>query len=342
MSTELRTFVEGLPKAELHIHVEGTLEPELEFECARRNNIDIGAKTVADIDHSYGYGLKEFLKAYYTGIEVLRTEQDFYELTWAYLEKMAQSNVKHVELFFDPQAHTRRGVGFSAVINGIHRAIVDARSLGVDTRLIMCFLRDMSKESAWQTLKQAEPYHEKGWIVGVGLDSAEHHNPPLKFMLVFAEAKAQGYYLTMHCDPRQVDAVDHIKQALEIIEVDRLDHGTNITENPDLIHFLIEEDLGINVCPVAYYYTRQNMEEEAIKELYACGAKVSLHSDDPAYKGDTYINDVYCRFAQEAHWGKAELTQIAKNSFAASWIDDEEKAAYIAQIDEYVKADAVA
>ncbi|MDF7638671.1 adenosine deaminase [Lactobacillus sp. ESL0791] len=338
METDLKEFIAGLPKAELHVHVEGTLEPDLEFACAQRNHIDIGAKTVSDIDHSYGYGLEEFLKAYYTGMKVLRTEQDFYDLTWAYLQKMAHSSVKHVELFFDPQAHTSRGVSFAAVITGIHRAIVDARALGVDTQLIMCFLRDFSKESAWQTLLAAEPYREKGWLTGVGLDSAEHHNPPLKFMLVFAKAKSLGYQLTMHCDPRQVDSVAHIKEALEVIEVDRLDHGTNITEDPDLLDYLLKQDLGITVCPIAYYYTRQNMELTAIKELFARGAKVSLNSDDPAYKGDTYINDVYYRFAQEAHWGKDELAQIAKNSFTSSWLSVEAKKAYLKQVDDYVKA----
>lgn len=331
-----REFVAGLPKAELHVHIEGTLEPELEFACAKRNHIDIGAKSPADVDHSYGYGLTEFLKAYYNGMKVLRTKQDFYDVTWAFLQKMAQSNVKHLELFFDPQGHTSRGIAFETVIEGIHEAIVDGRALGVDTQLIMCFLREFSKESARQTLEAARPYHEKGWIIGVGLDSAEHHNPPLKFMLIFAEAKKQGYYLTMHCDPKQVDSVEHIKQALEIIEVDRLDHGMNIIENPDLMAYLVEEKIGITACPIAYYYTRQDMEEKAITTLFKQGALISLNSDDPSYKGGNYINDVYYQFAQKVGWGREELIQIAKNSFTTSWISDNAKKAYLQQIDDYV------
>lgn len=331
-----REFVDGLPKAELHVHIEGTLEAELEFACATRNKVDIGANSPADVDHSYGFGLSEFLKAYYKGMKVLLTKRDFYELTWAFLQKMAKSNVKHLELFFDPQAHTSRGVPFKTVIEGIHEAIVDARSLGIDTQLIMCFLREFSKESARQTLLAAEPYHEKGWILGVGLDSAEHHNPPLKFMLIFAEAKRQGYFLTMHCDPQQVDSVEHIKQALEIIEVDRLDHGMNIVENSDLTDYLIDKKIGITACPIAYYYTRKNMEQQAITTLFDRGALISLNSDDPAYKGSNYINDVYYQFGLRCGWGQEEITQIAKNSFATSWITDQAKSAYLQEIDDYV------
>ncbi|MBA1392941.1 adenosine deaminase [Lactobacillus sp. XV13L] len=332
----LHQFIAGLPKAELHVHVEGTLEAELEFACAQRNNIDIGANSPADVDHSYGFGLTEFLKAYYKGMRVLRTERDFYELTWTFLQKMAQSNVKHVELFFDPQAHTSHGVAYETVIAGIHAAIVDARALGVDTQLIMCFLREFSQEAARKTLLAAQPYHEKGWILGVGLDSAEHHNPPLKFMQVFAEARSQGYYLTMHCDPQQVDSVEHIKQALEVIDVDRLDHGMNIIDNNDLLDYLVDQKIGITACPIAYYYTRKDMEQDAITQLFDRGALVSLNSDDPAYKGNTYINDVYYQFALKCGWGEKELTQIARNSFATSWISANAKRAYLEQIDDYV------
>ncbi|RMC42233.1 adenosine deaminase [Lactobacillus sp. ESL0233] len=338
MNKELtREFIAGLPKAELHVHIEGTLEPELEFTCAQRNQIDIQAKSPADIDHSYGYGLTEFLKAYYRGMKVLRTEQDFYEVTWSFLQKMAQSNVKHVELFFDPQAHTTRGIAFETVIEGIHAAIGDAQALGVDTQLVMCFLRELSKQSAWETLASAKPYHEKGWIIGVGLDSAEHHNPPLKFMTVFDEAQRQGYFLTMHCDPKQVDSVEHVKQALEIIEVDRLDHGMSIVQNADLMEYLISQQIGITACPIAYYYTRKDMEQKAIMELFAKGAVISLNSDDPSYKGGNYINDVYYKFGQKCGWGEDEIVQIARNSFQSAWISPEAKASYLQQIDAYLQ-----
>lgn len=331
-----RDFINGLPKAELHVHIEGTLEPELEFKCAQRNQIDIGAKSVADIDHSYGFGLAEFLKAYYKGMKVLRTKQDFYDVTWAFLQKQASANVKHLELFFDPQAHTSRGVAFTTVIEGMHAAIEDARALGIDTQLIMCFLREHSQESARETLLAAKPYHEKGWIIGVGLDSAEHHNPPLKFMQVFAQAKAEGYYLTMHCDPRQVDSIEHIKQALEIIDVDRLDHGMNITESQDLTNYLITQKIGITACPIAYYYTRKNMEQKSITELFNSGALISLNSDDPAYKGSNYINDVYYQFGKKCNWAREEIVQIARNSFLTSWISEQAKKIYLKQIDDYV------
>ena len=331
-----RKFVDGLPKAELHVHIEGTLEAEMEFAIAKRNQIDIGAKTPADIDRNYGVGLPEFLKAYYKGMQVLRTKQDFYDLTAAFLRKEADSNVKHLELFFDPQAHTSRGIPFATVIEGIHEAIVDAASLDIDVQLIMCFLREYSQESAMQTLKEAEPYHKKGWILGVGLDSDEHHNPPLKFMLVFAKARNQGYYLTMHCDLHQVDSVDHIKQALEIITVDRLDHGLNIVENADLMTFLTDIKIGITACPMAYFYTRKVMEQKAINKLFNSGALISFNSDDPAYKGSNYINDVYYKFAQKCNWSEKELVRIAQNSFKTSWISQQEKESYLAQIDEYI------
>ncbi|MCT6812767.1 MAG: adenosine deaminase, partial [Lactobacillus helsingborgensis] len=227
-------FTRGLPKAELHLHIEGTLEPELKLKLAKRNHVDIGQTTIADVQKTYNYhDLASFLAVYYPAMNVLQTEEDFYDLAWDYLTKAAANNVRHVELFFDPQAHTSRGIPFEVVLNGLYQATVDARALNVDAHLIMCFLRDFSKESARKTLQEGLKYKDK--IIGIGLDSDEHNNPPLKFARQFEDAAAAGLHITTHCDIDQKDSIEHIRQALEIMEVERLDHGTNIVEDPDLV-----------------------------------------------------------------------------------------------------------
>lgn len=248
-STVTPKFTRGLPKAELHLHIEGTLEPELKLKLAKRNNVDIGQETIEDVQKTYDYhDLASFLAVYYPAMNVLQTEEDFYDLAWAYLTKAAANNVRHVEIFFDPQAHTSRGIPFETVINGLYRATVDARALNVDAHLIMCFLRDFSKESARLTLQEGLKYRDK--IIGVGLDSDEHNNPPLKFARQFEDAAAAGLHLTTHCDIDQKDSIEHIRQALEIMEVERLDHGTNIVEDPDLVELVAKRQIGLTSCPL--------------------------------------------------------------------------------------------
>ena len=245
--TAMTRFIEGMPKAELHVHVEGTLEPELKFDLARRNGIELPYRSVEEMRAAYNFDdLPSFLRVYYEGMSVLLTEQDFYDLTTAYLTKAHSQNVLYAEMFFDPQAHTTRGIAFDTVIRGIRRAQVDAQDkLGIRTQLIMCFLRDMSAKSAMATLEQSLRY--KDWIIGVGLDSDEKGNPPIKFKVVFARARAEGYRLTMHCDVDQENSTRHIRQTLDDIGVDRIDHGVNSLESEALCDEIMRRGLALTL-----------------------------------------------------------------------------------------------
>ncbi len=233
--SEMESFIQGLPKAELHLHIEGSLEPELRFKLAGRNNLSLPYKDIDEMRAGYIFhDLSSFLPVYYQAMSVLRTPQDFYDLAWAYLEKAAAANIRYVEMFFDPQAHTSRGVEFHAVITGLRGALLDGRRLlGVRGQLIMCILRDHSAEYAMATLLDSLPYKDS--IIGIGLDSDERDNPPEKFATVFARARAEGYRLTMHCDVDQLNAVDHIRQCLDVIKVERIDHGVNVLESDELV-----------------------------------------------------------------------------------------------------------
>ena len=334
-TTVTSEFTQGLPKAELHLHIEGTLEPQLKLKLAQRNHVDIGQKTIEDVQKTYDYhDLASFLAVYYPAMNVLQHEEDFYDLAWAYLQRAAANNVRRVEIFFDPQAHTSRGIPFATVINGLHQAVVDARALNVDAALIMCFLRDFSKESARQTLAQAMQYRDK--IIGIGLDSDEHNNPPLKFARQFEDAAAAGLHLTTHCDIDQKDSIEHIRQALEIMDVERLDHGTNIVEDPDLVALAAQRKIGLTACPLSNSFVSPDMKGKEITELLKAGVQISINSDDPAYfKG--YISDNYYAVAQKYQLTQAQIIQLAKNSFNAAWISDQQKQLYLAEIDRYVQ-----
>ena len=330
-----REFIDGLPKAELHVHLEGTLEPELKLKLAMKNNIDIGQETIEDVEATYHYdNLASFLAVYYPGMDVLQTEEDFYELAITYLRHAAADGVKHTEMFFDPQAHLVRGIPLPVVINGFYQACVDARAFGIDGHLIMCFLRDMSARSANELLELVKPYRNK--ILGIGLDSDEHHNPPLKFMQPFSQAVTQGYHITMHADVDQIDSIEHIKQALEIINVERLDHGTNIVEDKDLVDWVNQLQIGLTTCPLSNeLITNNDLKGDEILDLLDEGVKVSVNSDDPAYFGG-YIADNYETLATEYKVTPEQLVQIAKNSFETSWISNAQKDTYVQQIDDYV------
>lgn len=270
-------FVQGLPKVELHLHIEGTLEPELKFELARRNGIELTHATAEDVRKSYDFDdLPSFLDAYYDGMNVLRTSQDFYDLAMAYFRRVAPENVRHVEMFFDPQAHTSRGVSFDTVISGLRRAQLEAESeFGITSALIMCFLRDFQAEYAMATLVEALAY--KPWILGVGLDSDENGNPPAKFAGVFARAKAEGFLLTMHCDVDIPGSNTHIRQVVEEIGVARIDHGTNIVDDPELLDVIIQRGIGLTSCPISNTWVSDGSKVELIKELAARGVKVTLN-----------------------------------------------------------------
>ncbi len=330
----LKNFCYGIPKAELHLHLEGTLEPDLKLKLAERNGVDIGQKTFEEVSASYNFNdLPSFLDVYYTGMSVLQKEEDFYELAWAYLLKAKEHGVKHVEAFFDPQAHTTRGISFETVLNGYYRAISNAGELGIDASLIMCFLRDMSAESAEETLEKALPYKDK--IIGVGLDSDEKGHPPVKFEKVFKKAKEEGFRLTMHCDVDQENSIEHIRQVLEEIGVERIDHGTNILENPKLVDYIVQHGIGLTSCPLSNSLVSDSMKGDKVKELLARNVKMTINSDDPAYFGGYVAKNLYS-VSKEYGFTKEEITTLAKNSFEISWISDEQKAQYLKEIDEFV------
>lgn len=330
---DVQRLIRELPKAELHVHLEGTLEPAHLLALAARNAIALPYASPEAVLAAYDFNdLSSFLKLYYAGMEVLRTEQDFYDLSWAYFERAAAENIVYAEPFFDPQAHTARGIEFATVIGGIHRAQQDAEArLGLKSNLIMCFLRDMSAASAMQHLELALPY--KHWLIGVGLDSDEQDNPPAKFAAVFARARAEGYKLTMHCDVNQQDSVGHIHECLHLIGVDRIDHGINALEDAALCTTIRERGLGLTVCPVSNLYCAQSLTGTEIRSLLQKGINVSVNSDDPAYFR-AYLSANLQMLADTADFTASEILQLIRNGFAASWLPDAEKAACQHRIDQ--------
>ncbi|MET2011338.1 adenosine deaminase [Microbacterium chocolatum] len=337
MTVALRDFALGLPKAELHLHLEGTLEPELKFALAERNGITLPHTSVEEIRASYDFtDLTSFLAIYYPAMEVLQTAEDFHDLAWEYLVRAKAQGVVHAEMFFDPQAHTSRGVPFENVIGGYRRAAVRAADeLGITAELILCFLRDFSAEYAMATLMEALPYRR--WIVGVGLDSDERDNPPGKFAAVFARAKAEGFFLTMHCDIDQVGSIDNIRAVIDEVGVDRIDHGTNIVEDPALVAVAKERGLGFTTCPVSNSFVTEQMKSDEIVGLLREGVRVTINSDDPAYFG-AYVGDNYVALAEQAGLSRTDLVQLAINSFEVSWITPARRAAYVAAVEEYAAA----
>ena len=337
--TDMRRFIERMPKAELHVHVEGTLEPELKFDLARRNGIELPYESVEEMRAAYDFDdLASFLRVYYEGMSVLLTEQDFHDLTTAYLTKAHSQNVLYAEMFFDPQAHTTRGIAYNTVIRGIRRAQVDAQDeLGIRTQIIMCFLRDMSAESAMATLEQSLAY--KDWIVGVGLDSDEKGNPPIKFKAVFARARAEGYRLTMHCDVDQENSTRHIRQTLDDIGVDRIDHGVNSLEDEALCDEIMRRDLALTVCPISNGYVTDSLKAVEVRRMLEKGMRATVNSDDPAYFPG-YMNENLIATQEAAGLSRHQIIQLAVNAFEASWLPPEEKRALRGRLDRYVASQA--
>jgi len=326
-------FIAGMPKAELHLHIEGTLEPELKFELAARNGLELPYANVDELRMAYDFDdLASFLAVYYEGMSVLLTEQDFYDLATAYFRKARAQNVVYAEIFFDPQAHTSRGVPFETALDGIRRAQRDAQAVGVRSQLIMCFLRDMPAESAMETLEQALPYGDS--IVGVGLDSDERGNPPVKFREVFTRARAEGFRLTMHCDVDQEDSVAHIWQCLDEIQVERVDHGVNALEDPGLIAEINKRGLGLTCCPISNSYVAGGLKSREIKRLLDEGVRATVNSDDPAYFPG-YMNENLLALERGAGLSRDELVRLAHNAFAISWLPQDDRAAYLDRLEAY-------
>ena len=332
--SELAAFIERMPKAELHLHLEGTLEPELKFELAARNGLDLPYASAEEMRAAYGFDdLASFLAVYYEGMSVLLTERDFYDLAMAYFRKAHSQNVVYAEVFFDPQAHTTRGVPFGTVIDGIHRAQREAeQSLGLRTQLIMCFLRDLTAESAMETLEESLVHGER--IVGVGLDSDERGNPPVKFKDVFARARREGFRLTMHCDVDQENSVAHIWQCLDEIKVERVDHGVNALEDRALIAEINRRRLGVTTCPISNSYVTDGLKAVEIKSLLDAGVRATVNSDDPAYFPG-YVNENLVALQEAVHLGRDEVVRLARNSFEVSWLPQEDRDGYVGALQEY-------
>ena len=324
-------LIRVLPKAELHVHIEGTFEPELMFEIAQRNHIQIPYQSVEEIKQAYNFhNLQSFLDIYYAGANVLVHEQDFYDLAWAYFEKCAEDKVVHTEMFFDPQTHTERGVEFATVLNGLKRACTDAKDkLGISSQLIMCFLRHLSEEDAFKTLEQALPF--KHDIIAVGLDSSEVGHPPSKFERVFAKAREAGFLIVAHAG--EEGPPEYVWEALDLLRVNRIDHGVRSDEDPALLQRLIDEKMPLTVCPLSNLKlcVVEDMAEHNIHRLLKQGVHVTINSDDPSYFGG-YMNDNFLAVHTALNLSNDELKQLAINSFEASFIDSAEKQKWIATI----------
>ncbi len=331
----MKSFIEGLPKAELHIHIEGSLEPELMFELAARNNISLPFGSIEEVRKAYNFSdLQSFLNIYYAGAGVLINEQDFYDMTWAYLKKAHAQNVRHTEIFFDPQTHTNRGVPFETVINGVHAALVDAEhELELSSKLIMCFLRHLSAAAATETLEQALPF--KDLIVAVGLDSSEVGHPPQKFTPVFDQARALGFRTVAHAG--EEGPPEYIWQALDLLKVSRIDHGVRCVEDTRLVERLAAEQTPLTVCPLSNVKLRvfDSMEQHNLKELLGLGLCATVNSDDPAYFGG-YMTENFLAVQQALGLDRDELQRLVRNSFEAAFLDQAERQRFIQELDSYV------
>jgi adenosine deaminase len=332
----MKTFIQKLPKAELHLHIEGTFEPELMFNIAQRNKISIPFDSVDAIKEAYQFNcLQDFLDIYYQGAGVLIHEQDFYDLTYSYLEKCAAQNVRHTEIMFDPQTHTERGVSFETVINGISKACEDAKqNLGVSSLLIMSYLRHLSEAEAFKTLEQSLPFKNK--IKAVGLDSSEKGNPPSKFKNVFKASIEAGYIPVAHAG-EEGDA-DYVWEAIDILGVKRIDHGNNALQDDILIQEIIKRDLALTVCPLSNTALKvvNDLKQHPLKQMMSKGLKVTINSDDPAYFGGQ-INQNFEAIQNALNLSKKDLIELAKNSFKYALLPEAEKTKYLKEIDAFIK-----
>lgn len=331
-------FSRNLPKAELHLHIEGTFEPELIFEIANRNNVELKYKSVEDLRKAYEFtDLQSFLDIYYEAMNVLRTEKDFTDLANAYLKRAQAQGVVHVEMFFDPQAHTQRGVSFETVLNGLWNAVAQSeKSFGITSSLIMCFLRDLSAESAMETLEQAIKYGANK-IVAVGLDSAEVGNPPSKFQAVFEHALKNGFKTVAHAG--EEGPPSYVWEAINLLKVSRVDHGVRSMEDPALVKHLVETQLPLTVCPLSNVKLRvfKQLEDHNIGKMLNAGICATVNSDDPAYFGG-YVGDNFEALQRALGLTDAELITLARNSFEASFITAEKRNEYLRLVDQAVQS----
>jgi adenine deaminase len=332
-------LIKNLPKCELHIHIEGSLEPEMMLALARRNGIELPYPSVEALRQAYRFrNLQDFLDLYYRGMAVLIAEQDFYDLAWAYLERAHADNVRHVEMFFDPQGHTARGVAFATVVEGLHRAIVDARQrLGIEASLIMCFLRHLDEADAERTLDAALAFRDR--IVGVGLDSSEAGNPPGKFRHAFARARAAGFFLTAHAG--EEGPPRYVWEALDLLGVARIDHGIRSMEDAALVGRLARERVPLTVCPLSNVRLRvvDDLAHHPLRRMMDKGLVVTVNSDDPAYFGG-YVSQNYRAASEALRLGRDEIAAIVRNGITASLMPRPEKATLLAEVERVLAATA--
>jgi adenosine deaminase len=338
--TSIDAFISGIPKAELHLHIEGTLEPEMLFELAIKHAVTLRHSSVEALRSAYRFdNLQSFLDIYYTGADVLRDEEDFYALTWAYLQRAHQQGIVHVEIFFDPQSHTSRGIAFAVVVKGIERALVHGqREFGITHRLIMCFLRHLSADDAMQTLEESLPFISS--IAAVGLDSSELGHPPGKFAAVFERARREGFLTVAHAGEEGPSS--YVSEALDVLEVSRIDHGVRSEEDPALLARLVREQVPLTVCPLSNVMLKvvDRIEDHNLKRLLDRGLCVTVNSDDPAYFGG-YLAENYRAVYDGLQLSRADITQLARNSLNASFLPAADKQAWMRRIDEFVATSAV-
>ena len=332
--SDLSGFIAGLPKAELHIHIEGSLEPEMMFALARRNGVGLPYPDVAAIHAAYKFtNLQDFLDLYYKGMSVLLHEQDFYDLAMAYLRRAAGQNVRHAEIFFDPQGHTARGIAFRTMIDGLWRALKDAeRQFDMTASLILCFLRHLDEADAERTLDEALPWRDR--FIGVGLDSSEKGHPPSKFQRVFARARGLGLRAVAHAG--EEGPPEYVTEALDLLKVDRIDHGNRALEDPALTARLAREQMALTVCPLSNLRLCgvPSLTVHPLRRMLQAGLKATINSDDPAYFGG-YVTENYLGVQQALALGRDEVVQLARNGFDAAFCDEGLKQRYLAELDAY-------
>lgn len=334
MDDNLKKYIQEIPKAELHVHIEGTFEPELIFEIAQRNNVSLKYDSVEDLRNAYKFNnLQDFLDIYYSAAAVLLHEQDFYDLTKAYLRKAHADNVVHAEIFFDPQTHTARGVPFETAINGITNALQDAKiELGISSKLIMCFLRHLSEQSAMETLETALPHKDK--IIAIGLDSSENGNPPGKFFNVFNRVREEGFFVVAHAG--EEGPAEYVWEAIDLLEAERIDHGVASVNDETLVEELRNCEIALTVCPLSNLKLNvvDNLAQVPVKTFLEKKILVTLNSDDPSYFGG-YINDNYLQTVAALNLSRNDVYTLAKNSFLASFITDDERNGFLEKLQEF-------
>jgi adenosine deaminase len=331
----MESFIDGLPKAELHVHIEGSLEPELMFELAARHGLALPFNSVEEARKAYEFtNLQSFLDIYYQGARVLLNEQDFYDVTRAYLKRAHSQNLRYSEIFFDPQTHTDRGIAFETVISGIHRALLDAKQyLGISSKLILCFLRHLSEEAAMATLREALPF--KDWIVAVGLDSSEVGNPPEKFVKVFDKAREEGFLTVAHAG--EEGPPEYIWQALDMLRVSRIDHGVRCIEDPKLVARLAADEVPLTVCPLSEVKLRvfDSIERHNLKQLLDRGLCVTVNSDDPAYFGG-YLTENFLAVQKALNLDHNDIYCLVRNSFQAAFLGRDEKQTLLDELEDHL------